>query len=168
MNVFSLWLTHAVALTLKETRQILRDKSAILLGVFMPLMLIILFGYGLSFDVRNIRLGVVDTVRTEQTERITASLVANESFKTTVYVARSDALKALESFEIEALAVFEKQNTSSVSRQIVVDGIDAPRATYPNKMTYKTKGPTRIMRLVRSLSVVRSSLCISARNRALR
>ena len=71
MNVFSLWLTHAVALTLKETRQILRDKSAILLGVFMPLMLIILFGYGLSFDVRNIRLGVVDTVRTEQTERIT-------------------------------------------------------------------------------------------------
>ena len=61
MNVFSLWLTHAVALTLKETRQILRDKSAILLGVFMPLMLIILFGYGLSFDVRNIRLGVVDT-----------------------------------------------------------------------------------------------------------
>lgn len=33
MNVFSLWLTHAVALTLKETRQILRDKSAILLGV---------------------------------------------------------------------------------------------------------------------------------------
>ena len=55
MNVFSLWLTHAVALTLKETRQILRDKSAILLGVFMPLMLIILFGYGLSYDVRNIR-----------------------------------------------------------------------------------------------------------------
>ena len=69
MNAFSLWLTHAAALTLKETRQILRDKSAILLGVFMPLMLIILFGYGLSFDVRNIRLGVVDMARTEQTAR---------------------------------------------------------------------------------------------------
>ena len=129
MNAFSLWLTHAAALTLKETRQILRDKSAILLGVFMPLMLIILFGYGLSFDVRNIRLGVVDMARTEQTERITASLVSNESFKTTVYAARGEALKALENFEIEALAVFEKQNTSTVSRQIVVDGIDAPRAT---------------------------------------
>lgn len=129
MNAFSLWLTHAAALTLKETRQILRDKSAILLGVFMPLMLIILFGYGLSFDVRNIRLGVVDMARTEQTERITASLVSNESFKTTAYAARSEALKALENFEIEALAVFEKQNTSTVSRQIVVDGIDAPRAT---------------------------------------
>ena len=38
MNVFSLWLTHAVALTLKETRQILRDKSAILLGVFMTFL----------------------------------------------------------------------------------------------------------------------------------
>lgn len=129
MNAFSLWLTHAAALTLKETRQILRDKSAILLGVFMPLMLIILFGYGLSFDVRNIRLGVVDMARTEQTERITASLVSNESFKTTVYAARGEALKALENFEIEALAVFEKKNTSTVSRQIVVDGIDAPRAT---------------------------------------
>lgn len=129
MNALSLWLMHVSALTLKETRQIIRDKSAILLGVFMPVMLIVLFGYGISFDVRNIRLGVVDAVGTAQTERITASLAANKTFRTTVFTSRSEANKALENFEVEALAVFEKKNAGTVSRQILVDGIDAPRAT---------------------------------------
>ena len=46
------FLRHVGALTLKETRQILRDKSAVLLGVVMPILLIILFGYGLTFDIR--------------------------------------------------------------------------------------------------------------------
>ncbi len=129
MKGLRLWTMHAAALTLKELRQILRDKSAILLGVVMPVMLIVLFGYGISFDVRNIRLGVVDAERTAQTERMTQGLVANKSFQTRVFTSRSAAFKALEDFDIEALAVFEKSNAPAVSRQILVDGIDAPRAT---------------------------------------
>ncbi len=125
----SLWLMHVRALTLKETRQILRDKSAILLGVFMPLMLIVLFGYGLSFDVRNIRLGILDLAHTAQSERVTATLVANRIFQTTVFVLPQQASRALEQFEIEALVRFQKDAAGEVSRQILVDGIDAPRAT---------------------------------------
>ena len=35
----------------KETRQIVRDPSSIAIGVVLPVMLILLFGYGLSLDV---------------------------------------------------------------------------------------------------------------------
>ena len=35
---------HVYALSLKESRQIIRDKSAILVGVVLPLILLILFG----------------------------------------------------------------------------------------------------------------------------
>jgi ABC-2 type transport system permease protein len=47
------------ALVLKETRQIVRDPSSIAIGVVLPLVLILLFGYGISLDVTNVPLAVV-------------------------------------------------------------------------------------------------------------
>jgi ABC-2 type transport system permease protein len=48
------------ALTLKETRQILRDPSSIAIGVVVPLMMILLFGYGMSLDINKVSVAVVD------------------------------------------------------------------------------------------------------------
>jgi ABC-2 type transport system permease protein len=42
------------ALVRKETHQVLRDPSSIAIGVVLPLILILLFGYGLSLDVKNV------------------------------------------------------------------------------------------------------------------
>ncbi len=47
------------ALVMKETRQIVRDPSSIAIGVVLPLILILLFGYGLSLDVKNVPIAVV-------------------------------------------------------------------------------------------------------------
>jgi ABC-2 type transport system permease protein len=51
--------TRLVALTRKETRQMLRDRSNLVVGLLLPVVLILLFGYGLSFDVTNARVTVV-------------------------------------------------------------------------------------------------------------
>lgn len=51
--------TRLAALTRKETRQMLRDRSNLVVGLLLPVVLILLFGYGLSFDVKNVRLTVV-------------------------------------------------------------------------------------------------------------
>ena len=51
--------TRLVALTRKETRQMLRDRSNLFVGLLLPVVLILLFGYGLSFDVTNARVTVV-------------------------------------------------------------------------------------------------------------
>jgi ABC-2 type transport system permease protein len=50
---------RAWALIVKETRQIVRDPSSIAIGVIMPLVLILLFGFGLSLDVKNVPVAVV-------------------------------------------------------------------------------------------------------------
>ena len=42
------------ALVVKETRQVARDPSSIAIGVVLPLILILLFGYGLSLDVKDV------------------------------------------------------------------------------------------------------------------
>lgn len=47
------------ALLRKEVRQMLRDKSTLAVGLMLPVVLILLFGYGLSFDVKNAPVAVV-------------------------------------------------------------------------------------------------------------
>src|SRR5579863_6524993 len=48
------------ALTHKESRQVLRDPSSVAIGIVFPLMMILLFGYGLSLDVTKVTVAVVD------------------------------------------------------------------------------------------------------------
>ena len=47
------------ALVLKESRQVLRDPSSILIAFVLPLVLLFLFGFGVSLDASRIRLGIV-------------------------------------------------------------------------------------------------------------
>ena len=47
------------SLVRKEARQIVRDPSSIAIGVVLPLLLILLFGYGVSLDVLNVPVAVV-------------------------------------------------------------------------------------------------------------
>lgn len=48
-----------VALMRKEMRQMLRDRANLAVGLLLPVMLILLFGYGLSFDVKDAPVAVV-------------------------------------------------------------------------------------------------------------
>jgi ABC-2 type transport system permease protein len=47
------------ALLRKEIFQVMRDPSSIAIGIVMPVMLILLFGYGLSLDVKNVPIAIV-------------------------------------------------------------------------------------------------------------
>jgi ABC-2 type transport system permease protein len=47
------------ALMRKESRQLLRDPSSIAIGIVMPVILILLFGYGLALDVTNVPVAIV-------------------------------------------------------------------------------------------------------------
>ncbi|QCI67415.1 ABC transporter permease [Phreatobacter stygius] len=52
-------LGRMAALIRKETYQVFRDPSSIAIGIVMPLVLLVLFGYGLSFDVKNLPVAIV-------------------------------------------------------------------------------------------------------------
>lgn len=53
------FLRRLAALTRKEVRQVLRDRSNLAVGLALPLALILLFGYGLSFDVKHAPIAIV-------------------------------------------------------------------------------------------------------------
>jgi len=53
-------LRRVLAVTQKEIREILRDRIYLALAFIMPGMLMIVFGYGMSQDIENIALAVLD------------------------------------------------------------------------------------------------------------
>jgi len=52
-------IRRILALIRKESYQVVRDPSSIAIGIVMPLMLVLLFGYGLNLDVKNVPVAVV-------------------------------------------------------------------------------------------------------------
>jgi ABC-2 type transport system permease protein len=52
-------LRRVWSLVRKEARQVVRDPSSIAIGIVLPVILILLFGYGMSLDVTNVPVAVV-------------------------------------------------------------------------------------------------------------
>jgi ABC-2 type transport system permease protein len=71
---------RVMALIRKETWQIVRDPSAIAIGVILPLLMLVLFGYGLSFDIKNLPVAVVVEHASEDTEGAVSALRLSRYF----------------------------------------------------------------------------------------
>lgn len=90
-------IRRVLALTRKETWQILRDPSAIAIGVILPLLMLMLFGYGLSFDIKNLPVAVVVEHASEDTTSAVSALRLSRYFD----VHRVDTMAEAELLMIE-------------------------------------------------------------------
>jgi ABC-2 type transport system permease protein len=71
------------ALVVKECLQIVRDPSAILIAVVLPVVLLFLFAYAISLDIRHVRIGVVDESGGEASQSLAAAFSATTYFDVT-------------------------------------------------------------------------------------
>ncbi len=69
------------ALALKELRQIRRDRRLTISLIVPPTLQILLFGFALDSDVRNLRLGIVDESRTTESRELISVLTENDTFR---------------------------------------------------------------------------------------
>ena len=69
------------ALALKELRQIRRDRRLTLSLIVTPVLQVLLFGFALDSEVRNLRLGVVDESRTPESRALISTLTENPTFR---------------------------------------------------------------------------------------
>ena len=70
--------TRAVAT--KELRQILRDRRTLLILLFVPAFFLLVYGYALNFDIRNIRLAVQDNDRSSVSRELISAFVNSGYF----------------------------------------------------------------------------------------
>ena len=103
MNHFSAFWTRLFALTRKESKQLLRDKSSMAIGFILPIILILLFGYGLSFDLTSGRVGVVEQQPTPQSQQLMSGLNGSKYITVKHYTSFSQAEAAMGNAEIDAI-----------------------------------------------------------------
>ena len=117
----------------KEWRHIMRDRRTLAVIVLMPVVQVILFGFAIRTDVKDIRLVVVDPAPDYVTLELRHRLEATEAFRTVAVLQTTERLDQLfQKSEAEEAVVFEPQFASRLERglparvQIIAD------ATEPN------------------------------------
>ena len=72
---------RVLAISGKEILHIQRDPRTLVLALVMPVVMLLLFGYGVSFDVDRIPLAVSDQDRTEESRRLALAFTENGEFR---------------------------------------------------------------------------------------
>ena len=75
-----------LAVTRKELRQIVRDRRTVLIQIFIPAFFLLVFGYALNFDIRNIALAVEDRDGSAESRALVAAFVNSGYFVHTTSV----------------------------------------------------------------------------------
>ncbi len=122
------------ALILKEVYEILRDPSSIAIAFAMPLVLLLIFGYGVSLDARHIAIAEVVDQPSQLTASFLGELQHSQWFRPTVYASRAEAEDAMMRGQADAIlwlrSDFTRLAYASGNAQIhlVVNGVDANQA----------------------------------------
>ena len=100
---FTPFFRRLIALTGKESHQLLRDKSSLMIGLILPIVLILLFGYGLSFDLSHGRVGVVVQHSSPQSQQLISGLNGTTYLDIQQYHSFVQAEQAMGKAEIDAI-----------------------------------------------------------------
>jgi ABC-2 type transport system permease protein len=123
------------AIAWKEVLQIRRDLRSILIVVAMPIILMLAFGYGVSFDIKHLPTYVFDRENSQQSRDLVQRFRGSEYFNVRKQVDNyRDLVRAIDSGDCQLAIVIPPQFSEKlreggpVSVQALVDGTDGNSA----------------------------------------
>lgn len=125
--------SRLIALTRKEARQMLRDRSNLVVGLLLPLVLILLFGYGLSFDVKDARVTVVLGDSSPTARQVVAGLQGSPYIAPTWAPSMAEARRMIRAGEADAILNVPGDFSARLSAgdgqlQLLINGVDSNTA----------------------------------------
>ncbi len=112
----------------KEVYHILRDSRTLAVIVLMPVVQVILFGFAIRTDVKDIRLAIVDPSPDHVTLEIRQRLEASEAFRTVAVLPTTERLDGLfQRGAAQEAIVFEPEFATRLSRGLPARGPDHRR-----------------------------------------
>ena len=130
-------LRRLKALIKKEGLQIVRDPSSILIAVVLPLLLLFLYGTGVSLDLDHLRIGLVLEDTAPDAQSFAKSLVDSPYFDVKIVRDRRELLPDLERGKIRGFVVvpsyfseFRHRPDSVAPIQVIADGSEANTANF--------------------------------------
>ena len=116
----------------KEFLHIRRDPRTLTIIIIMPILQMMLFGYAIDMDVKEIRLGIYDQSRTPASRELVEKFTASKYFEQRETITCSSEIEDLfRTRKIKAALVVPPDFAESIKResntaiQILIDGSDA-------------------------------------------
>lgn len=142
MFLFIYWIQRIMinrikAIAKKELKQIFRDNRFLFVIIFLPLFLLIIFGYAVNFDVKNIKLSVLDKDMSENSRELINSISSSNYFQITSYLSHDEEVKNVLDLKKAQVVLVISNNFSEIigqrkepaKVQFLIDGVDGNAAT---------------------------------------
>ena len=129
-------ISKARSVAVKEFRQVVRDRRTLLILLFVPAFFLLVYGYALNFDIRNIQLAVEDDDRSSVSREVVSAFLNSGYFDLAADVTRpSDVDGLLDRNEARVVLVIPARFGADVRAgrpttvQVIVNGDNANTAT---------------------------------------
>jgi len=129
-------MRRVAALMRKETLQVVRDPSSIAIAFVLPLILLLLFGYGVSLDIRHLPVAIVLESMNADTRGLFESFSNSPYIRPVAMTDVRDAEAALMRGEVNGIVVLRGDVTrhylsgGTATAQVIVNGVDANTARF--------------------------------------
>jgi ABC-2 type transport system permease protein len=134
MTPLQLFLMRMRGILRKEILQIRRDPSSIALALVMPVVLLFIFGYGVSLDAENVPVAMVLENSTPAARELAARFDLSPYFKPAYAASIQEAQTWLNQRRVDGLIHLQGDFSSRLSGrktasvQLIINGTDANRA----------------------------------------
>ena len=129
-------MKQVLAVGMKELRQIARDRRTLVILLFVPAFILLIFGYALNFDIRNIRLLVNDQDRSTRSRELVSAFVNSGYFALVGYAGGNEDIdRSIDTGQVRAVLTippgFERdlRQRRGVDVQVIIDGDNANTAS---------------------------------------
>jgi len=130
-------LRHLLALCKKESYQIVRDPSSILIAFVLPVLLLFIFGYGINLDTNKVRLGLVLEDQGAEALRFADVLKGSPFLEVESGTSRSAMLGLLQTGKVRGMLVISADFSGKVRNhreiaalQLLTDGAEPNTANF--------------------------------------
>jgi ABC-2 type transport system permease protein len=131
------FIRRLFALCRKETYQILRDPSSNLIAFVLPVVMLLIFGYGINLDSSGLRVGLVLEDTGPEARLFAASLYGSPYLRITQSLSRAEMGRTLTLGQVRGFVVIPqdfadklKRPTDTAPLLIVTDGAEPNTANF--------------------------------------
>lgn len=118
----------------KEFLQVLRDPSSLAIAFLMPVVLLLLFGYGVSLDAEHVPVAIVEEQPNADTASFRGAFQHSRYFNPVIMPDMQEAIDALREGEVEGIVRLRDDFSGRMRLpegapvQVIVNGVDANNA----------------------------------------
>ena len=135
----------------KEFYHIFRDPKTLMIIIGLPIIMIITFGFALTNEVKNSKIGILDPAQDELSKRIIERLDASRFFEVSLYLQSPKQIDAaFKSGAIRMAVVFQNNFQTKLLQQNRADIQLITDASDPNVATISTNYASAIIAEVQS------------------